>query len=213
MSATIVGMNEPTTATPADVWEHLLAGNDRFATDNVEHPNSTAERRLELRDGQAPVAAVLACSDSRVPVEMLFDAGLGDMFVIRTAGGCVDAAVSGSVDFAVTSLGVKLVIVLSHEACGAIGAALTAVENAEIPLGLQRVFVEKIAPSVIWSKGHGKTSRNEIEREHARITARHLVDRIPALQDGTDDGSIGVVAARYSLADGRVETVATHFAR
>ncbi|SDL92885.1 carbonic anhydrase [Corynebacterium mycetoides] len=201
------------TTTPAQVWETLLSGNDRFATDNVLHPNSTVERRLELRDGQAPVAAVLACSDSRVPVELLFDAGLGDMFVIRTAGGCVDAAVSGSVDFAVSSLGVKLVIVLSHEACGAIGAAYTAVEQAEVPLGLQRVFVEKIAPSVIWAKGHGKGERDDVEREHARITAQHLIDRIPALQDGAADGTIGVVAARYSLADGRVETVSEHFAR
>ncbi|AWB84648.1 carbonic anhydrase [Corynebacterium liangguodongii] len=206
-------MTQRLSASPLEVWETLKAGNDRFATDTVIHPHSTVERRLELREGQAPVAAVLACSDSRVPVELLFDAGLGDMFVIRTAGGCVDAAVSGSVDFAVTALGVKLVIVLSHEACGAIGAAVTAVDEAEIPLGLQRVFVEKIAPSVIWAKGHGKGERGEIEREHARITAQHLIDRIPALQEGAADGSIGVVAARYSLAEGRVETVEEHFAR
>lgn len=199
--------------TPAEVWETLKRGNDRFATDTVVHPNSTVERRLELRDGQAPVAAVLACSDSRVPVELLFDAGLGDMFVIRTAGGCVDAAVSGSVDFAVTALGVKLVIVLSHEACGAIGAASNAVEQAEIPLGLQRVFLEKIAPSVIWAKGHGATEAGDVERAHARLTAQHLIDRIPALQDGAKNGTIGIVAARYSLADGRVETVSEYLTR
>lgn len=206
-------MTEFENAAPSAVWEHLLAGNDRFATDAVEHPNSTVERRLELREGQAPFAAVLACSDSRVPVELLFDAGLGDLFVVRTAGGCVDATVSASVDFAVSALGVRLVIVLSHEACGAIGAACTAVEEAEIPHGLQRVFMEKIAPSVIAAKGQGKGQRPQIEREHARITARHLIDRIPSLQATMSKGSLGVVAARYSLADGRVETVGTYFAR
>lgn len=77
---------------PRDAWTHLLEGNQRFATDTSIHPHSGASRREELRSGQAPFAAVLACSDSRVPVEMLFDAGLGDLFVVRTAGGCVDAS-------------------------------------------------------------------------------------------------------------------------
>ncbi|WJY68787.1 Carbonic anhydrase [Corynebacterium auris] len=189
------------------MWHQLLEGNARFADDSVERPHSGRDRREELRGGQAPVAAVLSCSDSRVPVEMLFDAGLGDIFVIRTAGGCVDAAVSGSLDFAVETLGVKLVIVLSHEACGAIGAAINAVDKAEIPIGLQRVFVEKIAPSVIAAKARGRDARAEVEKEHAGITAEHLIDRIPAIQAGVAEGTLGVVAARYRLEDGRVETV------
>ncbi len=197
--------------TPAAVWEQLLEGNARFADDSVKRPNSDRNRREELRGGQAPVAAILSCSDSRVPVEMLFDAGLGDIFVIRTAGGCVDAAVSGSLDFAVDALGVNLVIVLSHEACGAIGAAIKAVDDAEVPLGLQRVFVEKIAPSVIEAKAHGKSGGAEIEKAHAGITAEHLIDRIPAIQEGLKAGTLGVVAARYRLEDGRVETVSQHF--
>ncbi|WP_342318404.1 carbonic anhydrase [Corynebacterium mayonis] len=200
-------------STPSGVWEQLLAGNARFAHDSLDHPRIDRNRREELRGGQAPVAAILSCSDSRVPVELLFDAGLGDIFVIRTAGGCVDAAVSGSLDFAVEALGVKLVIVLSHEGCGAIGAAIKAVEEAEIPVGLQRVFVEKIAPSVIAAHAVGHVSRDEVEKDHAGITAEHLVDRIPAIQDRVKSGTLGVVAARYRLADGRVETVAEHFAR
>ncbi|SDR70098.1 carbonic anhydrase [Corynebacterium timonense] len=189
------------------MWQQLLDGNARFADDSVERPHSDRNRREELRGGQAPVAAVLSCSDSRVPVEMLFDAGLGDIFVIRTAGGCVDAAVSGSLDFAVETLGVSLVIVLSHEACGAVGAAIDAVDKADIPIGLQRVFVEKIAPSVIAAKARGRGARAEVEKEHAGITAEHLIDRIPAIQTGVADGTLGVVAARYRLEDGRVETV------
>ncbi|MDY5786219.1 MULTISPECIES: carbonic anhydrase [unclassified Corynebacterium] len=199
------------TTTPGSVWQKLLEGNARFADETLERPNSDHNRREELRGGQAPVAAILSCSDSRVPVEMLFDAGLGDIFVIRNAGGCVDAAVAGSLDFAVETLGVKLVVVLSHEACGAIGAAIRAVDEAHIPVGLQRVFVEKIAPSVIAAKACGHTERSEIEKEHAGFTAEHLVDRIPAIQAGIAAGDLGVVAARYRLEDGRVETVMEHF--
>ncbi|WP_018018140.1 carbonic anhydrase [Corynebacterium capitovis] len=202
-----------TVTSPLAVWTQLLEGNQRFADDSVVRPNSDRNRREELRGGQAPVAAVLGCSDSRVPVEMLFDAGLGDIFVIRTAGACVDATVSGSLDFAVETLGVKLVIVLSHEACGAVGAAVTAVEDAVVPVGLQRVFVEKIAPSVIEAQAHGAEGRAGVEKEHARITAEHLIDRVPAVRDGLDAGTLGVVAARYRLEDGRVEPVLERFAR
>ena len=82
------------------MWDELLAGNERFATDATTTPNRDPHRREEIRGGQDPIAVVIACSDSRVPVELLFDAGFGDIFVIRTAGGCVDAAVSASVEYA-----------------------------------------------------------------------------------------------------------------
>ena len=194
---------------PQQVWEELLAGNARFVDDAVTSPNRDSARRLEIVSGQAPVAAVLACSDSRVPVELLFDAGFGDIFVIRTAGGCVDAAVAASVEYAVESLGVPLVVVLTHESCGAIGAAVSAVDDPEaIPLGLTRVFVEKIAPSVMAARAAGETAPAQIEAAHARITAQHLVDRVPSIRSS----GAGVVAARYHLDGGRVETVYEHFA-
>ncbi|MDK8794917.1 carbonic anhydrase [Corynebacterium sp. MSK041] len=197
---------------PRDAWTHLLEGNQRFATDTSVHPHSGASRREELRSGQAPFAAVLACSDSRVPVEMLFDAGLGDLFVVRTAGGCVDAAVTGSLEFAVTTLGVSLIVVLSHEECGAIGAAVSSFEEGDLPSDLTRVFVEKIAPSVIRAKHDGHDERSAIEEIHAAETAEHLVHRIPPVQARIADGSLGVVAARYRLEDGRVTSVEEHFA-
>ncbi|WKK62140.1 carbonic anhydrase [Corynebacterium sp. P3-F1] len=197
---------------PRDAWERLAAGNARFASDAPEHPNTNAYRRLELRSGQEPFAAVLACSDSRVPVEMLFDAGLGDLFVIRTAGGCVDATVTGSLEYAVESLGVSLIVVLSHESCGAIGAAVTSFEDGDLPADLTRVFVEKIAPSVLAAKKSGRSDRAGIEEVHAEVTAEHIMARIPSLQEKVEDGSVGVVAARYRLEDGRVTSVQEHFA-
>lgn len=190
------------------MWGSLTAGNERFAADETATPNRDLERRAQIREGQNPVAAVIACSDSRVPVELLFDAGFGDIFVIRTAGGCVDSAVSASVEYAVDALGVPLVVFLSHEKCGAVGAAVAAVDNAEVPTGLTRVFVEKIAPSVIEARAAGKTDPDAIESEHARIMAQHLEDRVPSIRAK----GAGVVGARYRLEDGRVETVYEHFA-
>ena len=211
MHATIVLM--PFRKIPRDTWSHLLEGNQRFATDTSARPHTGAQRREELRAGQSPYAAVLACSDSRVPVELLFDAGLGDLFVVRTAGGCVDAAVTGSLEFAVNSLGVSLIVVLSHEECGAIGAAAKSFEEGDLPADLTRVFVEKIAPSVIRAKRDGFSERSKIEEIHAAETAEHLMHRIPTVAARIADGTLGIVAARYRLEDGRVTSVEEHFAR
>lgn len=189
------------------MWDELLAGNERFATDATTTPNRDLHRREEIRGGQDPIAVVIACSDSRVPVELLFDAGFGDIFVIRTAGGCVDAAVSASVEYAVDALGVSLVLFLSHEGCGAIGAAIKAVDESEIPHGLTRVFVEKIAPSVLEARSEGCTDAPAIEEAHAKIMAQHLEDRIPAIKAR----NVGVVGARYHLDSGRVDTIYEHF--
>ncbi|MEH0147173.1 carbonic anhydrase [Corynebacterium sp. Q4381] len=198
-----------TSQNPQEVWEALLAGNTRFVEGAVTSPHRDPARLNEIVSGQAPVAAVIACSDSRVPVELLFDAGFGDIFVIRTAGGCVDSTVAASVEYAVEGLGVPLVVVLSHESCGAIGAAVAAVDAPdETPLGLTRVFVEKIAPSVLAARAAGETERAQVEAAHARITAQHLVDRVPSIRSS----GAGVVAARYHLDGGRVETVYEHFA-
>ena len=205
MSATIVAMQK---TTAREVWSELLAGNERFATDAATTPHRDPSRRAEVVGGQDPVACVIACSDSRVPVELLFDAGFGDIFVIRTAGGCVDATVAASVEFAVEHLGVPLVVVLSHESCGAIGAAIDAVDDPECtPHGLTRVFVEKIAPSVMAARAAGENAPGQIEAKHAHVTAQHLVGRIPAIREN----GTGVVAARYLLDGGRVETVSEHF--
>ncbi len=144
---------------------------------------------------------------------MLFDAGLGELFVVRTAGGCVDAAVTGSLEFAVKNLGVSLIVVLSHESCGAIGAAATSFEEGEMPTDLTRVFVEKIAPSVIEAKKLEHADRAVIEETHATVTAEHLRHRIPDVEDRIADGSLGIVAARYRLEDGRVTPVGEHFGR
>lgn len=211
MRARIVGMTNATDLKSAgsqrEVWERLREGNERFAAGNAEAPHRDAATREALTSGQQPAVCVVGCSDSRVPVELLFDAGFGDIFVVRTAGGCVDAAVAASVEYAVAGLGVSLLVFLSHEKCGAVGAAAGAFESAEIPTGLTREFVEKIAPSVIEAKARGE----QVEQAHARNGAELLASRVPAVAAALGDGTLGVVGARYRLSDGRVETTYENF--
>jgi carbonic anhydrase len=120
-------------------WSRMLQGNARFASGGAEHPWQDKQTRESLIDGQHPDAAVLSCSDSRVPPEIIFDQGLGDMFTVRTAGQTLDDAVIGSLEYAVTNLDVSLLVVLGHEHCGAIGGAVaqldTIADNAGIDLG------------------------------------------------------------------------------
>ncbi|GAB3945805.1 carbonic anhydrase [Corynebacterium tapiri] len=199
-----------TLPTPAQAWNRLLEGNQRFAAGESGQARTDQARRLHLREKQNPIAVVLACSDSRVPVELVFDAGLGDVFVVRTAGEILDEAVMGSVSFGVNSLNVPLVIVLGHQGCGAVGATVSALDGGTIPNDHQRALVEKVATSVLAARQEGKTSTFEYERRHAAETASQLIQRMPKLASKVAEGSVAVVAARYILESGEVEFVASH---
>ena len=121
------------TLSPQDAWARLRAGNARFVDGRPEHPNQSFAHRIEVAKGQHPYAIVLTCSDSRVPPEILFDTGLGDIFVIRVAGNTADDAAIASMEYAVEHLHVPLIVVLGHERCGAVQAAVQAVDQGERP--------------------------------------------------------------------------------
>ncbi|AEI08572.1 beta-type carbonic anhydrase-like protein [Corynebacterium resistens DSM 45100] len=191
--------------TPEEAWEALRSGNERFMQGNSDHPNQDLGRRHTLTQGQRPHAAVLACSDSRVPVEIVFDQGLGDLFVIRTAGEITDLSVLASLEFAVDGLGVPLVIVLGHESCGAVKAAQNALDGGELPDGFQRVLVEKVTPSLLSARKKGFDGSDEFEKNHVREIADHIVDRSPEIQQRVKDGRCAVVGLRYCLSDGFAE--------
>src|SRR3954447_12993305 len=123
----------------------LIEGNRRYAQNKEQHPDETMARRKELENEQHPFAVILSCADSRVPPELIFDQGLGDLFVIRVAGNIADGAVLGSIEYAVEHLGTKLILVLGHENCGAVSAAVAG-ENAS---GHLSAFVSAIRPSVV----------------------------------------------------------------
>lgn len=194
-----------TSITPSQAYAAMVEGNARFVAGESDHPNQGHSHRRSLTRGQNPSAAVLACSDSRVPVEIVFDQGLGDVFVIRTAGQITDLSILASVEFAVDALGVPLVIILGHEGCGAVAAAQQALDHGVLPDGFQRVLVEKVTPSLLSARAEGLTGMEDFERNHVREIAHHIVDRSPQVAQRIASGTCAVVGMRYCLADGRAE--------
>ena len=195
---------------PVTAWKALQEGNERFVAGAAEHPDQSVEHRARLTAGQHPFAAVLGCSDSRAPVELLFDQGLGDLFVVRTAGQVLDAAVLGSLEFGVGVLGVPLIVVLGHRSCGAIKATLATVDGGDMPGGYVRDLVERVTPSVLVGRRDGLTTPEEFEARHATETAAQLLARSATIADGVAAGTLAIVGATYELADGRV-VVHDHF--
>lgn len=184
-------------------WQRLAEGNVRFVTDRSEHPRQGLDRRGETAAGQAPVAAVLGCSDSRVPVEIAFDQGVGDLFVVRNAGQVASDSAVASLEYAVAVLGVPLVVVLAHESCGAVRAAIDAAVPGADPLPpLIAAHVARIAPAVGAS---GATTLAEVGEAHLQATAAALLAASEILATAVADGVIALVGARYRLADGEVE--------
>jgi len=195
-------------STPAEAWAELAAGNARFAADRAVRPNADAEQRRRVSTGQRPFAVVLGCSDSRVAAELVFDRGLGDLFVVRTAGHALDTAVLGSIEFATGMLHVPLLVVLGHDSCGAVNAAIRARADGQVPGGFVRDIVERVTTSVLAVEHAGQATADDVVREHVRATARQVVERSEAVREAVGSGRLGVVGARYTLADGVVEPVA-----
>lgn len=190
---------------PTRAWAELARGNARFAADEATHPNADAQQRRLVSTAQKPFAVVLGCSDSRVAAELVFDRGLGDLFVVRTAGHALDTAVLGSVEFAVEMLGVRVLVVLGHDSCGAVTAAMAARHEGTVPGGFVRDIVERVTTSVLTAEHRGETSVAGIVREHVQATASQLLERSETVRGAVDDGRLGVVGAYYTLADGLVE--------
>jgi len=179
----------------------LLEGNVRYVEQRRLNPNQTDERRDSLIGGQSPYAIILGCSDSRVPPEIIFDQGLGDLFVIRVAGNVVDDIVLASIEYAAEHLHSPLLMVLGHTNCGAVAAALQDDElDGHLP-SIARAIEEAVERA---RDAEGDTLDMTI-RAHARITAEHLRVSEPILKGLVDKGRLKVVAAYYDLDTGIVE--------
>jgi len=189
---------------PASAWKALKEGNERFVAGKPEHPSQSIEHRASLAEAQSPTAVVFGCADSRVAAEIIFDQGLGDMFVVRTAGQVIDSAVLGSIEFAVTVLDVPLIVVLGHDSCGAVKATLAALDDGVVPGGYVRDVVERVIPSVLLGRRDGLTRVDEFEARHVTETGAQLRSRSTAVAKRIDDGSLAIVGLTYQLADGRV---------
>jgi carbonic anhydrase len=195
----------PSTVNPEEALKLLLAGNQRFITGNLNSVSrdEIAQRRAELVQGQKPFAIVLCCSDSRVGPELVFDQELGNIFVVRTAGEVLDAAGIGSIEYAVAHLGSPLLLVLGHEHCGAVAAA---VADAKEP-GHIASIVKAIRPAVAKTKGQlGDPLQNAVRANVQDIAAR-LRDTGPVLSEKVKAGRLKVMGATFSLRTGKVELV------
>ncbi|MCE0536512.1 hypothetical protein LWF15_13425 [Kineosporia rhizophila] len=201
----IPGQRKPAPSRSGEAWTRLQEGNRRWSSGRSSAAaGRDAHRRAELVDGQTPFAAVLSCSDSRVPPEILFDQGLGDLFVIRTAGHAVDDAVLGSLEYAVAVLGVDLVLVLGHEKCGAIKAAAQTLETGAVPGGYIREVVARLTVDMAHGQNAGLVGLDELTQWHADSTSQLLKQRSQILGDAVQQKGLGVLAATYELGTGRV---------
>ncbi len=169
-----------------------------------QHPGQSAQHRALLAAAQRPTAVVFGCADSRVAAEIIFDQGLGDMFVVRTAGHVLDSAVLGSIEFAVTELGVPLIVVLGHDSCGAVKATLAALDDGQVPGGYVRDIVERVTPSILLGRREGLTRVDEFEARHVLETGAQLMARSTVISEGVAAGTLAIVGLTYHLVDGRV---------
>ncbi|OBI44735.1 carbonic anhydrase [Mycobacterium kyorinense] len=188
---------------PISAWKALKEGNERFVAGKPQHPSQSVDHRASLTEGQKPTAVLFGCGDSRVAAEIIFDQGLGDMFVVRTAGHVIDSAVLGSIEFGVSVLNVPLIVVLGHDSCGAVKATLSALDDGVLPGGYVRDLVERVTPSILLGRREGLTRVDEFEARHVAETGAQLMARSTAIAERVDSGDLAIVGVTYHLADGR----------
>lgn len=191
---------------PAQVWREMSRGNERFVAGEPLHPRQDVERRAELAGFQAPQAALFGCSDSRLAAEIIFDKGLGDLFVVRNAGQVISDSVIGSLEYAVAVLDVPLIVVLGHDECGAVRAAIEAEQPDAPPLPPHIArLIEPIRPAVKRvPNGTGEPDILAVGREHLRDTVAELLEGSELIGAAIAAGTLAVVGANYRLREGRV---------
>ncbi|MFT2815704.1 carbonic anhydrase [Leifsonia sp. A12D58] len=198
--------------TPAQVWNEMRRGNDRFVAGEPSHPRQDVERRAELGHSQAPHAALFGCSDSRLAAEIIFDKGLGDLFVVRNAGQVISDSVLGSLEYAVSVLQVPLIVVLGHDNCGAVRAAIESQEE-DAPMLPPHIggIIKKIVPAVRRVTGATESvhidadavDASAVGREHLRDTVAELLKSSEVISSAIAEGTLAIVGANYRLVEGR----------
>ncbi|MGH3734904.1 MAG: carbonic anhydrase [Micromonosporaceae bacterium] len=199
--------------TPDEALRWLLEGNQRFIAGERLHPHQDADRRTALAPAQKPFAVLFGCSDSRLAAEIIFDRGLGDLFVVRTAGHVVGPEVLGSIEYAVSVLDTPLIAVLGHDSCGAVQATLDAVQHGTTPPGFMRDVVERVMLSVLAVREQALADPEVAVTEHVRYTVELLVQRSAVIAERLAAGRCGVVGLSYHLSEGTARLVASRGVR
>ena len=195
--------------TPAAAWKQMQDGNRRFVDDEPRHPIQDVARRKNLAQAQNPVATLFGCSDSRLAAEIIFDLGLGDLFVVRNAGQVIGESIVGSLEYAVAVLKVPLIVVLAHDSCGAVRAAIdgTAIDATPLPPHIWKLISPIVPAARKVLVENGGTTVDEIDaelvgREHLRNTVADLLQSSELISDAVAEGRLGIVGANYRLSEG-----------
>lgn len=193
---------------PQAAWDALVNGNYRFVSGDPAHPRQDIERREALAEKQRPFAALFGCADSRLSAEIIFDVGLGDLFVVRNAGQVIAETIIGSLEFSVEVLGVPLILVLGHDECGAIRATMAAIDGTLKSEGeFIHNLVERIRPTVVAANESGKYEIDDITELHVQDTINELLTRSKLISDAVKSGKLAVVGANYKLALGEIHPI------
>ncbi len=186
---------------PAEAISKLKEGNGRYMSGNLQHPGQTTDRRTELAKSQHPFAAIVSCSDSRVPPEIVFDQGLGDLFIVRVAGNVINDEGLGSIEYTVDHLGTRLILVLGHQSCGAVDAARETIAAKGKAPGHIQSLVTAIKPAV---EATAKEDLDATIKANVRNVVQALRSSTPILKAKVDSGEIKVIGGYYSLDTGAV---------
>ena len=204
-------MSSTQPSNPREAWSQLVAGNNRFVAGTPAHPRQDVDRRDSLAQGQRPFAALFGCADSRLSAEIIFDLGLGDLFVVRNAGQTISQSVIGSLEYAVSALGVNLIVVLAHDECGAVRAAMDSRQPDATPLPVNiRVITDAIQPAIDRVLLANATQNiddihiDNVGEEHLRDTISELLTQSELVSEAVANGTVGIVGATYILREGSV---------
>lgn len=194
--------------TPRDAWAAMVAGNHRFVTGDPAHPRQDIDLRAALVSEQRPFAALFGCADSRLSAEIIFDVGLGDLFVVRNAGQVIGETILGSLEYSVEVLGVPLILVLGHDECGAIRATIDDIAG-NLPASGQFIhhLVDQIRPTVLEANAAGKTEIDEVTEWHVQDTINEMLTKSKTIAEAVKAGKLGVVGANYKLALGEIHPI------
>ena len=178
--------------------DRLKAGNQRFVQDRLEGKLKDAERKQSLTGGQKPYAIILSCADSRIVPELAFDTGLGEIFVVRVAGNVANPSSIASIEYAVAHLGTKLIVVMGHESCGAVAAAVAGGDNGN---NLNHLL-GFIAPVV---EANREAEMTAIIKENAKSSAAGLIENSTIISNAVENNGVKIISAYYNLENGKVD--------
>ncbi len=179
--------------------DRLKEGNARFVEDHLDGKLQDSSRRESLVGGQKPYAIILSCADSRVVPEFAFDTGLGELFVVRVAGNVANSSSVASIEYAVVHIGSKVIIVLGHQSCGAVTAAVKGGDNGHN----LNLLLAHISPAIVASKENATV--NDVVKKNAELTVKDLKNRSEIIRKALDDGSVKIIPAYYNLDTGKVD--------